>query len=106
MRKYQIGGIKDLNAERDDLIVDCLRKISKKSTLDDTDREFLEYLANSIGKERNQPVIHAKWYRTDAYPHHIACSNCYKNYVTNEEIIGRYCTTAEYCPHCGAKMDK
>lgn len=56
-------------------------------------------------------VKHGKWVRTDAYPHRIYCSVCYKTYVTNEEIIqGRswypaYCTEAEWCPHCGARMD-
>ena len=57
-------------------------------------------------------VKHGKWLKTDAYPHRIYCSLCYKTYVTNEESIqGRswqhpaYCTEAEYCPHCGAKMD-
>lgn len=52
-----------------------------------------------------------KWLKTDAYPHHVYCSECYKTYVTNEEIIqGRgwervYCTEAEFCPHCGVKME-
>lgn len=57
-------------------------------------------------------VKHGEWLKTDAYPHRIFCSLCYKTYVTNEEVIqGRsfnrpaYCTEAEYCPHCGAKMD-
>ena len=58
-------------------------------------------------------VKHGKWLRTDAYPHRIYCSVCHKTYVTNEEVIqGRsweypaYCTEAEWCPHCGAKMDE
>lgn len=59
-------------------------------------------------------VKHGKWLKTDAYPHHVYCSLCYRDYVTNEEVIqGRrewqppaYCTEAEYCPHCGAKMDE
>ena len=57
-------------------------------------------------------VRHAEWLKTESYPHRVYCSCCLKNYVTNEEIIqGRswqssvYCTEAEYCPHCGAKMD-
>lgn len=57
-------------------------------------------------------VKHGKWLKTDAYPHRVYCSLCFKTYVTNEEAIqGRdwqhpvYCTEAEYCPHCGAKMD-
>lgn len=56
-------------------------------------------------------VRHGKWLKTDAYPHRVYCSLCYRTYVMNEEIIaGRsehptFCTEAEYCPHCGAKMD-
>ncbi len=57
-------------------------------------------------------VKHGEWFRTDAYPHRVYCSLCFKTYVTNEEAIqGRswqhsvYCTEAEYCPHCGARMD-
>lgn len=61
-----------------------------------------------------EEVKHGKWLKTDAYPHHVYCSLCYRDYVTNEEVIqGRkewqppaYCTEAEYCPHCGAKMDE
>lgn len=57
-----------------------------------------------------EPVRRGKWLKTDAYPHRVYCSECYKTYVTNEEVIqGRgwapvYCTEAEFCPHCGAKM--
>lgn len=57
-------------------------------------------------------VKHGEWLKTDAYPHRVYCSLCYKTYVTNEEIIkGRsderpaYCREAKFCPHCGAKMD-
>lgn len=57
-------------------------------------------------------VVHGRWLRTDAFPHRIYCSVCFKTYVTNEEVIqGRswdcpiYAYEAEYCPHCGAKMD-
>ena len=57
-----------------------------------------------------EPVRRGKWLKTDTYPHRVYCSECYKTYVTNEEVIqGRgwapvYCTEAEFCPHCGAKM--
>ena len=56
-------------------------------------------------------VVRGRWLRTDAFPHRIYCSVCFKTYVTNEEVIqGRswdcpiYAYEAEYCPHCGAKM--
>lgn len=63
-----------------------------------------------------EPIRHGQWIRTEAYPHRVVCSECHKTYVRNENIIeGRYkgdeivpiyCTEAEYCPHCGAKMDE
>lgn len=89
--------INNLNSKRDDLIVDCLRKISKKSTLDDTDREFLEYLANSIEKERNQPVKHGKW---------IICSDGYYPYCSECRCEPKSREMTKYCAECGAKMDK
>ena len=63
-----------------------------------------------------EPIRHGHWLTTEAYPHRVVCSECYGTYVRNENIIeGRYkgdeivpiyCTEAEYCPHCGAKMDE
>lgn len=57
-------------------------------------------------------VKHGEWLKTDEFPHRVYCSVCFKTYVTNEEAIqGRswdcpvYAYEAEYCPHCGAKMD-
>lgn len=72
---------------------------------------------NKINKAPTADVVevkHGKWLRTDAFPHRVYCSECFKTYVTNENIIdGRnetigptYCTEAEYCPHCSTKMDK
>lgn len=67
---------------------------------------------DKLVKEMGAEVVHGEWLRTDAYPHRVYCSSCYATYVTNEEVIrGRnrqhcvYCTEAEFCPHCGAKMD-
>ena len=55
--------------------------------------------------------MEGEWLKTEAYPKNVYCSLCFKTYVTNEEVIqGRglehvvYCTEAEFCPHCGAKM--
>ena len=44
-----------------------------------------------------QPVIHANWLSGDCKGAH--CSNC-EEYTAF--IYGNY----DYCPHCGAKMDK
>lgn len=76
----------------------------------------IEYCLSKINEAPTADVVevkHGEWLKTDAYPHRVYCSLCYKIYVTNEEVIqGRgwghplYCTEAEYCPHCGARMDE
>lgn len=53
-----------------------------------------------------EPIKHGHWLYTEAYPHHCYCSVCFKTYVPNSDVIGRYIPVAEYCPHCGAKMDE
>lgn len=70
----------------------------------------IKEIVNDVPAVDVEPVRRGKWLKTDAYPHRVYCSECYKTYVTNEEVIqGRgwapvYCTEAEFCPHCGAKM--
>ena len=78
----------------------------RRSSLSKTDKECIEAVFARVGEEKT-----GRWMKTEAYPHRVYCSLCYKTYVTNEEVIqGRgwqppiYCTEAEYCPHCGAKM--
>lgn len=48
-----------------------------------------------------------KWLETEATPHRIYCSECFKTYIPNKEwyawkddIVPR-----NYCPNCGAKME-
>lgn len=50
-----------------------------------------------IAAEEWAPVIHAKWLSGDCKGAH--CSNC-------EEYTAFIYGTYDYCPHCGAKMDK
>ena len=44
-----------------------------------------------------EPVKHGRWKRIDGQPHIMECSECGSLSVEN-----RY----NYCPSCGAKMDK
>lgn len=79
-----------------------------------SDNVLLKHLLEDAPKADVVEVKHGKWLRTDAFPHRVYCSECFETYVTNENVIdGRnetigptYCTEAEYCPHCGTKMDK
>ncbi len=52
-----------------------------------------------------RPVVRGKWNRTDAYPHRLYCSVCYKTYLKNDELLERWEFPLNFCPNCGAKMD-
>ena len=48
-----------------------------------------------------------EWKKTDAFPHRVYCSNCFKTIVPNEEYAF-WCEgimPRNYCPNCGAKME-
>ena len=48
-----------------------------------------------------------EWLITDAYPHRIYCSVCYKTYLPNadSELWSDGRIPRNYCPNCGAKME-
>ena len=45
------------------------------------------------------PVVHARWIKEPNRESHWHCGNC--GFV--EGIVSRFCN---YCPNCGAKMDR
>jgi rubrerythrin len=47
-----------------------------------------------------------EWLRTDAFPHRIYCSVCYKTYVSNDrwQIWVDGDIPKKFCPNCGARM--
>ena len=51
-------------------------------------------------------VRHGRWLTTDAYPHHLYCSVCYKTYAKNSKWVNELDLPTNYCPNCGARMDK
>ena len=51
------------------------------------------------------PVRHGRWMTTDAYPHHLYCSVCYKTYAKNAKWANELDLPTNYCPNCGARMD-
>lgn len=63
----------------------------------------LEYL-NEVPAANFRPVVRGKWNRTDAYPHRLYCSVCYKTYLKNDELLGRWKFPLNFCPNCGADM--
>ena len=50
-------------------------------------------------------VRHGRWMTTDAYPHHLYCSVCYKTYAKNAKWVNELDLPTNYCPNCGAKME-
>lgn len=51
-------------------------------------------------------VRHGRWLTTDAYPHHLYCSVCYKTYAKNAKWVNELDLPTNYCPNCGARIDK
>lgn len=49
---------------------------------------------------------HGRWLTTDAYPHRLYCSVCYKTYAKNAKWVNELDLPTNYCPNCGARMDK
>lgn len=53
-----------------------------------------------------QEVKHGRWLRTEAYPHNVYCSSCYKIYAQDQWAVWQDGSLPRaYCPNCGAKMD-
>lgn len=59
-----------------------------------------------IDAEDAEPVRHGKLLRTDAYPHRLYCSECFRTLIPNEEICFEKNEFPKWCMWCGAKMDK
>ena len=53
-----------------------------------------------------EEVRHGRWMTTDAYPHHLYCSVCYKTYAKNAKWVNELDLPTNYCPNCGARMEK
>ena len=51
------------------------------------------------------PVVRGEWCVTDAYPHRVYCSLCYKTNVPNEESLFERNEYPKFCMWCGAQME-
>lgn len=66
------------------------------------DKEKLEISVRNSLPARPQ----GKWLVTEAYPHKVYCSECYKTYAQEKwEVWKDGSLPRDYCPNCGAKMD-
>ena len=63
--------------------------------------EFDDFPAADVAEVR-----HGRWMTTDAYPHHLYCSVCYKTYAKNAKWVNELDLPTNYCPNCGARMGK
>lgn len=47
-----------------------------------------------------------RWMRTEAYPHRIYCSECYKTFILNDELAAwqNGDLPRNFCPNCGTPM--
>ena len=63
-------------------------------------------IASAPTIEVGEPRGDGEWLTTDAVPHHVFCSVCFKTFIPNAEwsiwIDGDL--PRKYCPNCGAKM--
>lgn len=65
-------------------------------------------LAAAISQTPAADVVearHGRWLTTDAYPHHLYCSVCYKTYAKNAKWVNELDLPTNYCPNCGVKME-
>ena len=59
-----------------------------------------EFFSDDIPAVDAAPVVHAEWLgRRGGFFDFATCSNCKEDYPLGGD-------TLNYCPHCGAKMDK
>ena len=66
----------------------------------------VEFLLANIPAADVVEVRHGRWLTTDAYPHHLYCSVCYKTYAKNAKWVNELDLPTNYCPNCGARMGK
>ena len=93
-------------ASIDEAIERGVKKAFEKPVENLGGRSFNQLLAEFREKEI-VPVVHARWMVTDAYPHNVYCSECYKTFAqTHWAVWEDGSLPRDFCPNCGAKMDK
>ena len=68
--------------------------------------DALEAADKRIAELEAQLPKEGEWLRTDAFPHRIYCSVCYKTYVPNDrwQIWVDGDIPKKFCPNCGSVM--
>ena len=82
-----IEALQDTVQAQDKALKECARQLAK------------------MGPKRGE------WKTTDAFPHRVYCSNCFRTYVPSDrwqiwvDKPGEGGLERNYCPSCGAKME-
>ena len=81
-----------------------LQKNMYGNTAPITHRTYAEQLISTAPAADVVEVRHGTWCVTDAYPHNVYCSECYKRIAQEHwEIWKDGSLPRDYCPSCGAK---
>ena len=76
--------------------------------LEDTDENrAMQKAISMLPTVDAEPVRHGHWCVTQAYPHTVYCSECFKRFAqAHWQVWEDGSLPRDYCPNCGAKMDE
>ena len=84
---------RDVAAERADAVLSTLECL--KADIED-----------EVITIEEEPVRRGHWLYTEAWPHRVYCSVCYRTYALKHWQVWEDGSLARaYCPNCGAKME-
>ena len=92
---------------------DALKERLKEYCIDGDEQAMLWYDLMGIDETiddaptiEDKPVRRGHWLYTEAWPHRVYCSVCFRTYALKHWQIWEAGSLARaYCPNCGAKMD-
>lgn len=98
-------------AAKDDDAADAIEALQKtlKAVQKNSGINFRMWEEAQAEVERLQAELpkRGEWKTTDAFPHRVYCSKCFRTYVPNDrwQIWVDNELPRNYCPNCGAKME-
>ena len=84
---------------------DSFRRLYRESL---ESRKSMEQEINDLKEliKHSQPTTRAAWLITDAWPHRVYCSACFKTYAQAQwEVWQDGSLPRRFCPNCGAVME-
>lgn len=108
----------DLIERAADAIEELSAQLADKDKLIELQFDEIQRLRADVKRQQKKMIELAKqlpkrgeWKTTDAFPHRVYCSNCFRTYVPNDrwqiwvDKPGEGGLERNYCPSCGAKME-